>query len=303
VQTTVPLTVTKAKPTLIMWPAPASISHGTVLSAAQLNATASVPGRFVYEPASGEMLAAGMHTLTVTFTPTDTNFPEAQATVPLTVAKALPTITWPTPASISYGTAIGAAQLNAQASVAGRFDYTPAAGELLAAGKHTLSVTFTPTDGADVATAQADVTLTVAKATPIITWLMPDIITYGTPIGADQLNATALVPGTFVYTPSAGNVLTAGIQRLSVTFTPKDTSDYTTAQATVSIEVEELPNIASLMPAPADFDVDYANSAEARQEAHQSDRAPGQQSKLETRTYKGANYVKGADGQWYLQTK
>jgi len=26
-----------------------------------------------------------------------------------------------------------------------------------------------------------------------------------------------------------------------------------------------------------------------------------QQTKVETRVYKGATYVKGADGQWYLQ--
>jgi hypothetical protein len=302
VQATVTLIVAKAKPTTITWPTPAAISHGTPLSAAQLNATASVPGAFVYTPAAGEVLAKGTHTLTVTFTPADANFPEAQATVQLIVTKAMPVITWPAPAAISYGTMLSATQLNATASVPGAFAYTPAAGEMLPAGTHTLTATFTPKDSADDAQAKATVQLTVTKATPIITWPAPAAISYGTALSAAQLNATALIPGTFVYTPAAGNVIAAGTQTLSVTFTPTDTSDYTTAQATVMLVVEGLPNIALLMPEQADADAVRADHDDARQGA-QNNRTPIQQSKLETRNYKGATYVKGADGQWYLQKK
>jgi Flp pilus assembly CpaE family ATPase len=302
VQTTVSLTVAKAKPTLITWPTPAAIPHGTALSAAQLNATAPVPGRFVYSPAAGEALPAGTHTLSVTFTPADANLPAAQASVSLTVTKATPIITWPRPAAISYGTALSATHLNAKASVSGSFVYTPAAGEVLAAGTHTLTATFTPAETSNVATAQATVSLTVTKATPIITWQTPDAISYGTSLSAVQLNATALVPGSFVYTPAAGTVLTAGTQTLSATFTPKDTVDYTTAQATVSLVVEGLANIASLMPAMDDSDAYSADFADAKQGAQASESAPSQQNrKVETRTYKGATYEKGADGQWYLQ--
>jgi Flp pilus assembly CpaE family ATPase len=301
VQTSVPLTVSKAQPTQITWSAPASISHGTALGDKQLNASATVPGRFAYTPAAGEVLPAGTHTLTVVFTPSDSNIPAAQATVALTVTKFVPVITWPSPAAISYGTALSAMHLNAKSSVEGSFSYSASVGDVLPAGTHTLTATFTPADSADIASAQATVTLTVAKATPIITWPPPAPVTYGTPLGTVQLNATALVPGTFVYTPAAGNVLTAGTQRLSVTFAPKDTANYTTAQATVSLVVEELPNIASLMPAIADIDAEYTNVADAKQGARASGSAPDQQSKLETRTYKGATYVKGADGQWYLQ--
>ena len=49
------------------------------------------------------------------------------------------------------------------------------------------------------------------KATPTITWATPADITYGTALSATQLNATASVPGTFVYTPVAGTVLNAGV--------------------------------------------------------------------------------------------
>src|SRR5262249_60430571 len=91
--------------------------------------------------------------------------PPAMATVPLTVQKAAPTITWPAPAPITFGTPLSATQLNATASVPGTFVYTPPAGTVLNAGPQTLSVTFTPTDSANFTTATATVTLTVQKAT------------------------------------------------------------------------------------------------------------------------------------------
>jgi Flp pilus assembly CpaE family ATPase len=303
VQATTTLTVAKAKPATITWPTPAAISHGTPLGNAQLNATASLPGTFTYSPPAGEVLAKGTHTLTVTFTPIDANFPEAHATVQLTVTKAMPVITWPTPAPISYGTMLSSTQLNATASVPGNFVYTPAAGEMLSAGTHTLSVTFTPKDSSDDASAQATVQLTVTKATPIITWPAPAAIAYGTPLSAAQLNATALIPGTFTYTPAAGNVLAAGTQTLSATFTPTDTTDYTTAQATVSLVVEGLPNIAMLIPTAVDDGPAHGDYSDAKQRVQLDDKDFNQQSKLETRNYKGSTYVKGADGQWYLQKK
>ena len=103
---------------------------------------------------------------------------------------------------------------------------------LAPARRRRLSVTFTPTDTANYTTATASVAITVTKATPTITWATPADIVYGTALSATQLNATANVPGTFVYTPAAGTVLDAGVgQTLSVTFTPTDTANYTTATA------------------------------------------------------------------------
>ncbi len=154
-----------------------------------------------------------------------------------TATPATPTITWSAPAAITYGTALGAAQLNATASVPGTFAYSPAAGTVLGAGQHTLSVTFTPTDATDYTTAFGSVSITVNKATPTITWPTPAAIAAGTALSATQLNATANVPGTFVYNPAAGTVLSAGTQTLSVTFTPTDTTDYNTATASVQLTV------------------------------------------------------------------
>ena len=150
---------------------------------------------------------------------------------------AMPVITWTTPAAITYGTVLGATQLDAVASVSGTFAYTPAAGAVLAAGSQILSVTFTPANTTDYKTASATVTLTVNQAVPVITWATPAAITYGTVLGATQLDATASVPGTFVYTPAAGGVLGVGSQTLAVAFTPADTTDYTTTTAKVTLMV------------------------------------------------------------------
>jgi len=88
----------------------------------------------------------------------------------------------------------------------------------------------------------SEATLTVSKATPTITWANPAAITYGTALSATQLNATASVPGSFVYTPAAGTVLPVGTQTLSVAFTPADTANYNNASATVPLVVNAAAN-------------------------------------------------------------
>ena len=84
--------------------------------------------------------------------------------------------------------------------------------------------------------------LIVNKATPTITWANSADITYGTALGGTQLNATASVAGSFIYTPSAGTVLDAGdAQNLSVDFTPTDTANYNNTSKTVKINVNPKP--------------------------------------------------------------
>lgn len=223
----------------VTWTTPASIVYGTALSSTQLDASASAPGTFTYSPAAGTVLKAGAQTLSVTFTPTDASkYTSATGSVMLTVTQATPAITWTTPAGITYGTALSGAQLDATASVAGTFVYSPVAGQVPVAGNQSLSVTFTPTDATDYTTATGNVTLAVGKATPTVTWTAPTAITYGTALSATQLDATASVPGTFVYSPAAGQIPVAGSQTLSVTFTPTDTTDYSALPAqTVQLTV------------------------------------------------------------------
>src|SRR4029450_50113 len=257
------ITVLKAS-TTISWTAPADITYGTALSATQLNASANVPGTFVYAPVAGTVLNAGTgQTLSVTFTPTDAaNYSIATASVQINVLKGTPTITWPTPADIVYGTALSATQLNATANVAGTFVYAPVAGTVLNAGSgQTLSVTFTPTDAVNYSSATASVQINVLRATPTITWPTPADIVYGTALSATQLNATANVAGTFAYAPAAGTILNAGAgQTLSVTFTPEDAVNYATATATVLINVSQATPTVT-WPTPADIVYGTALSA------------------------------------------
>jgi Abnormal spindle-like microcephaly-assoc'd, ASPM-SPD-2-Hydin len=211
-----------------------------------------VSGTFVYTPPAGTILTAGMQTLSVTFTPSDSvDYTTATATVYLTVSKGTATITWGALAPITYGTPLGAAQLNASANVPGTFVYSPSAGTVLGAGSQTLSVTFTPTDSKDYSSAMTTNVLVVSKAMPVITWPTPAPIPYGTRLSSAQLDATANVPGKFVYSPMAGTILPAGNQTLSVTFTPIDSVDYTSATASVTVLVTQ--PLISFSPSSVNF--------------------------------------------------
>ncbi|HJU44054.1 MAG TPA: MBG domain-containing protein, partial [Vicinamibacterales bacterium] len=235
------IAVGKATP-VVTWATPSPITYGTALGASELAAEANVAGTFTYSPAAGTVLSAGTHQLTATFSPADaSNYTAVTASVDIAVGKAVPVITWASPAGITYGTALSGTQLNAATNVNGSFVYSPAAGTVLSAGTQTLSVTFTPDDAANYNTATANVSIAVAKASPVITWAEPAGITYGAALSGTQLNATANVSGSFAYSPAAGTVLGAGAHSLSVTFTPADAANYTSASAGTSIEVAPAP--------------------------------------------------------------
>ena len=158
---------------------------------------ASVPGTFAYTPAAGTVLSAGNQTLSVTFTPTDTiDYATATQTVQLLVNQAAPTISWSTPAAISYGTALSGTQLDASSTVAGTFAYTPAAGTVLSAGTQTLSVSFTPTNTIDYTAASQTVQLVVNKASQTINFTLPGTVTYG--VAPITLTATGGASGNAV---------------------------------------------------------------------------------------------------------
>ena len=92
-------------------------------------------------------------------------------------------------------------------------------------------------------------------------------ITYGTAISTSQLDATASVAGTFVYTPAAGTIPLAGSQTLSVTFMPSDTTDYNSASDSVTLTVNgNLGQAVSLFGAITQV---YLNSGDADQDPAQ----------------------------------
>jgi hypothetical protein len=258
------LTITQVT-TVLTWPTPAAITYGTLLSATQLNATSGgVAGAFVYSPLAGTVLSAGTHTLNVTFTPTDgADYSTAAASVTLTVNPAVLTVT-PAPSTKVYGTANPVFTGSITGMVPGdgiTATYASAATTtttvgIYSSGPNAIVATLSDPGSklGNYTLSQTIGTLTITQATTVLTWATPAPIAYETALSATQLNATSGgVAGTFIYTPAAGAILSAGSHVLSVTFTPTDTVDYSSASATVTLTVNKatptVTLISSLNPA------------------------------------------------------
>jgi hypothetical protein len=120
------------------------------------------------------------------------------------------------------------------ASLDGNGHATISAGGLNA-GTHALSASY---EG-DSASSESSGTLSllVNPAAPVLSWTKPADIIYGSALGATQLNATANVPGSFVYNPPAGTVLPIGNnQTLNAAFTPNSTN-YASGSVSTTINV------------------------------------------------------------------
>jgi hypothetical protein len=235
------LTVTQATP-ITTWTNPAPIIYGTALSSNQLNATASVPGSFAYTPTNGAALNTGTNTLSAIFTPSDSvDYGGATNTVSLVVSPA-PLIVTAASASRAFGqanppltgTIIGLTNgdnITASYSCSATSNSSPGTYPILVTlvdlGDRQTNYTVNLLDG----------TLTVTQAGPLVIWTNPVSIAYGAPLGSNQLNAAANVPGVFAYNPINGAVLDTGTNTLSAIFTPNDTVDYSSATDTVSLVV------------------------------------------------------------------
>jgi 6-phosphogluconolactonase (cycloisomerase 2 family) len=101
----------------------------------------------------------------------DSNYASATATQSSTAQKLTPSISWPAPTAVAFGTALSATQLNATANTGGSFAYAPPIGTLLNVGTQTLSVTFTPSDAVDYAAATASVSLSVVNSGVVVVTL------------------------------------------------------------------------------------------------------------------------------------
>lgn len=104
----------------------------------------------------------------------------------------------------------------------------------------TRTVRATLANSGDLTSSQASMTISVQgmPAFPVVVWSRPADIVYGTPLTAIELNPSANVPGTFVFSPPIGHLLNAGNdQMLSAIFTPEDTNNYATVTASNVITV------------------------------------------------------------------
>ncbi len=220
---------------------PGSIS--VLLHSASLSATAT------NVPVVG---AGGNHTIKATYTPdASSSYSGSTGSVDVYVNPITPTITWATPAPITYGTALWGAQLNASSSVPGTFRYFPLSGTQLPAGAQTLTVTFFPTDQISYNVATTTVPLMVNQVTPVLKWNTPAAMTYGTALWAGQLNASASIPGSYAYSPAAGTVLPAGTQTLTATFLPNDAMDYVGGSVTTTVNVARATPVITWSPLAA----------------------------------------------------
>ena len=240
------LTVTNV-PVLMNWPVPTNIIYGTVLGTNQNDATASVPGTFVYNPTNGTVLPVGTNALQVMFTPTDTNYPAVYLTNTLAV----------TPAPLTI-TALNTNKVYGQTVTFAGTEFTTSS---LVAGDSVTNVTLVsagapggaavgsyaivPGAAAGVGLVNYSITysngvLTVGQGTYTTDWPAPTNIIYGTVLGTNHNDATATVPGTFAYNPTNGVILPAGTNMLTTLFTPADTNYPTTY----------LTNVLVVTPAP-----------------------------------------------------
>jgi hypothetical protein len=240
--------VTPAVPT-IQWAAPAAITYGTALGASQLDASANVPGTFSYSPSAGTVPGPGTDTLTARFSPADAaDYASVPARTTITVNQTTIAIT--ATGSQTYGSSAPSFVPSYSAppgvSITGALSCTtvnggtPISPALSAAGPYTLdgsNCSGLSSSDPGYALVYSGGGFTVNPATPTITWAAPAAVTYGTALGATQLDATANAAGTFSYSPGPGTVLTPGAHTLTVTFTPTDPVDYATAVATASVTI------------------------------------------------------------------
>lgn len=322
------LVVSKATPT-VSWSNPAAITYPAALGGSQLNATASVAGSFVYTPASGTVLNAGSNVLSVNFTPTDAaNYNSVNnTTVTIVVNKGTATISLSNLAQVYDGTGksaiatttpvglnvvsityngsatlpINAGTYAVVASLTNsNYNATNATGNLVISkatatlslsntiytydgtpktvtvttspvGLTVVSVTYNgsgtaPTNAGNYAVVatltnanyqgSTSGTLTIIKATPVISWSNPSSIVYGTALSGTQLNATSGgLAGTFTYTPVSGTVLNVGSYTLTVDFTPTDAANYNSVNGTsVSLTVTKATATITLSNLNQDYD-------------------------------------------------
>jgi len=116
-------------------------------------------------------------------------------------------------------------------------------------GNFTSSLTYKYTDANGAAASLSFVAVGSAiQPIPTINWPAPAAISYGTPLSATQLNATASyngqpVAGTFTYLPPLGTVLNGGSDPLQLTFNPSDSAQFSQAVVTNKIQVNPVPLI------------------------------------------------------------
>lgn len=187
----------------------------------------------------------------------DLHYAAASGTASIALVKGTPSIVWPSPSAIVYGTALGGPQLNATAETAGTFTYSPARGTVLEAGTHVLGVTFTPSDGERWNIATAATTIVVDKAVPTVS-ITAGTFTYDMQPHAAEARAIgvlgeALSPVPVFYNgTSQMPPVDAGVIVVSAHY--EGSANYASATATDVLVIEKVTPLLSLSDTTLTYD-------------------------------------------------
>ncbi len=252
---------TKIAPTVTFTGAPASAAYKatfTVATTTNASTTALIAATGACSNVGNLVTmnsGTGLCAMTATWA-ADNNYSAASASQSTSASKIAPTVTFTgAPASAVFGstfTVSATTNASTAALIAGTGGCS-AVGSLVTMTSGTTTCSLTATWAADnnYSAASASQSTAATKATPILTWPTPSSIVYGTPLSGTQLDATANVAGSLIYSPIAGTILAVGSHTLSVTFTPSDSADYSTATKQVTLVVTQ-PSI-TLSPSSLNF--------------------------------------------------
>ena len=234
--------IDKATPT-ITWNTPAPITYGTALSGQQFNATANVGGFYVYSPSTGTVLPAGLRTLGVTFTPSNSNYLSATASVVLTVLKATPTITvnggsftydGNTHAATGTVTGIGGVNLGALT-----FTYDGSSNLPVNAGSYAVVGSYAGSANYNAGSQTA--TLTIGKATPVVAvnggTFTYDGAAHPATGSVTGVNGAQLGPLTFTYNGATDEPVTPGTYNVVGSYAGD--ANYAAASGTATIVIDK----------------------------------------------------------------
>lgn len=243
------------RPLITNAPTAASISRGQTLAASTLTgglATyrgAPVAGSFAFTtPSTAPAIGTALHT--VVFTPSDTvTYQSVYMQVPVSVGKARPIITeTPTATTLVYGQTLAASALTGGGasglgeSVTGTFAWsdTTTAPSVGTGGQPVL---FTPSDTGTYESVTLAVSVTMVKATPVVTETpTAQSITAGKSLADATLSGGVarfdgvVVTGTFAFADTSTTPV-PGLAQHTVVFTPTNMAGYETVTVQVDVTV------------------------------------------------------------------
>lgn len=139
----------------------------------------------------------------------------------LTIYKATPALSWPTPADLVFGTPLSNAQFNAVSNVPGTFSYVQGLGSILNAGSgQSLRADFNPSDAGNFLSGSISVSINVTKAPQTVSFppisdkvfgdsalALQATSSAGLPVNYTLVSGPAILKGSIVSLTGGGSVV------------------------------------------------------------------------------------------------